>query len=467
MAVNIGASNAGDQFYRYKMPPIVSKIEGRGNGIKTNVVNMVDVAKALARPASYTTKYFGCELGAQTKFEEKSGLAIVNGAHDAPKLAQMLEGFIKRFVQCFSCGNPETVVNISKKETIHLKCKACGAVSDVDMRHKLCTFMVKNPPENKKSDKKDKNLRRAEKEREEEGDALDKAADEEKKRRKEEKKKAKEEGVAGGGKKSKKEKKEKKDKKGKKDDDDDAGSKGGSAGGRDSGSDPEPDSDDDAADGTVWATDTSATAQAARAAEQLTDASASMVDVADELEKKATLNADTAGSEPGSGSGSGSESEEEEDERIAKLRAYVAKHDAAETAVYLVGPKLGVDKPELGIHFLVEALFDEEQPMAPQIKAKLAFLAAACGADPSLQMALLCAVELYVTETATAEFKKLPEVLKELYDGDVAEEEVMLKWAADLRAAKKFGVDAKTGEAVRKQADPFIQWLQESEEESD
>jgi len=132
-------------------------------GIKTNVVNMVDVAKALARPASYTTKFFGCELGAQTKFEEKSGLAIVNGAHNAAILAQMLEIFIKRFVQCFSCGNPETVVQVSKRETIHLKCKACGAVSDVDMRHKLCTFIVKNPPEKSKAaDKKDKQLRRAE-----------------------------------------------------------------------------------------------------------------------------------------------------------------------------------------------------------------------------------------------------------------------------------------------------------------
>ena len=447
------------------MPPIQSKIEGRGNGIKTNVVNMVDVAKALARPASYTTKYFGCELGAQTKFDEKSGLAIVNGAHDAAKLAQMLEGFIKRFVQCFSCGNPETVVNISKKETIHLKCKACGAVSDVDMRHKLCTFIVKNPPE-KKGDKKDKQLRRAEKEREEEGAALDKAAEEEKKRRKEEKKKLKEEGKDG--KKSKKDKKDKKDKKSKKDDDGDedgGGGKGGSPG-RDSASEPEPDSDeDDDDDDTVWATDTSAAAMAARAKEQLTAEAAALVTVADELEKKATLEAKKAAE--AAAEESESEDEDEEDERIAKLRGYIAKHDAAETAAYLLGSKLGVDNPELGVHFLVEALFDDEKPMAPQIKSKKDFLVKACGEDAKLQMALLCAVELYVTETATAEFKKLPGVLKELYDGDVVEEEVILKWGGDAKAAKKFGVDAKTGEAVRKQAEPFIEWLQQSEDESD
>lgn len=30
----------------------VCQIEGRGNGIKTNVVNNVDIAKALERPAA-------------------------------------------------------------------------------------------------------------------------------------------------------------------------------------------------------------------------------------------------------------------------------------------------------------------------------------------------------------------------------------------------------------------------------
>jgi hypothetical protein len=74
--LNIDEGNRDDAFYRYKMPKLITKIEGRGNGIKTNLVNMVDVAKDLARPPSYTTKYFGCEMGAQSKFDKKLGLLL-------------------------------------------------------------------------------------------------------------------------------------------------------------------------------------------------------------------------------------------------------------------------------------------------------------------------------------------------------------------------------------------------------
>lgn len=279
---NIGAANADDAFYRYKMPKLQAKvcrrikcaaatygsrvaweraveapalfgwlqIEGRGNGIKTNVVNNVEIAKALERPpeckpplrrsvlsgqlraslppgsqqlggleltqlwCSHTDvlKYYGCELGAQTNFDKASGTSIVNGAHDTRKLSELLEVFIKKYVCCYSCNNPETQIKI-KKENIYLKvgagrgqtklcagrrgvlhacffhvpasppvalrpaykgvlpqpaiwllcalrvavlvsagapqCKACGFVSDVDPRHKLNTFILKNPPENK------------------------------------------------------------------------------------------------------------------------------------------------------------------------------------------------------------------------------------------------------------------------------------------------------------------------------
>lgn len=145
MALNVNRA-VQDAFYRYKMPRLQAKVEGKGNGIKTVIVNMVDIARALARPPTYVTKYFGCELGAQTQFDIKSERYIVNGCHEAGKMQDMLDGFIKKFVLCEQCDNPETVLKV-KKNMIGASCKACGHIFTLDMRHKLTTFIIKNPPE--------------------------------------------------------------------------------------------------------------------------------------------------------------------------------------------------------------------------------------------------------------------------------------------------------------------------------
>uniref|UniRef100_A0A8C2K6R6 Eukaryotic translation initiation factor 5 n=1 Tax=Cyprinus carpio TaxID=7962 RepID=A0A8C2K6R6_CYPCA len=167
MSVNVNRS-VSDQFYRYKMPRLIAKVEGKGNGIKTVIVNMVDVAKALNRPPTYPTKFFGCELGAQTQFDAKNDRYIVNGSHEANKLQDMLDGFIRKFVLCSECDNPETDLHVNaKKQTIGSSCKACGNRGMLDTRHKLCTFILKNPPETDSScvkEKKEKKNKKKDKE---------------------------------------------------------------------------------------------------------------------------------------------------------------------------------------------------------------------------------------------------------------------------------------------------------------
>ena len=118
-AININRQ-VEDVFYRYKMPRLIAKSEGKGNGVKTVVVNLADIARALNRPPTCgshcrsslfladVTKYFGIELGAQTQVDTKNDRYIVNGTFDQPKLQDALDGFIKRFVLCQGCENPET-----------------------------------------------------------------------------------------------------------------------------------------------------------------------------------------------------------------------------------------------------------------------------------------------------------------------------------------------------------------------
>ena len=49
MSLNVNRQ-VQDAFYRYKMPRLQAKVEGKGNGVKTVIPNMVDIARSLGRP---------------------------------------------------------------------------------------------------------------------------------------------------------------------------------------------------------------------------------------------------------------------------------------------------------------------------------------------------------------------------------------------------------------------------------
>ncbi|OVA04767.1 Translation initiation factor IF2/IF5 [Macleaya cordata] len=451
---NIGAGNRDDAFYRYKMPRMITKIEGRGNGIKTNVVNMVDIAKALARPASYTTKYFGCELGAQSKFDEKTGVSLVNGAHDTAKLAGLLENFIKKFVQCYGCGNPETEIIITKTQMIQLKCAACGFVSDVDMRDKLTTFILKNPPEQKKGSRDKKAMRRAEKERLKEGEAAD-----------EELKKIKKEVKKKGTTTTK-----------------DATSKAAPAKKKvlpeedhhssPSGSQADDNEVDDDEDDVQWHTDTSLEAARQRIQEQLSAVTAEMVMLStNESEKEkpkpakklvATTNGGTPEPEVKSPRAveNGKETVGAHEKLVEKIKMNMKGSTVSQLKSFL--GSLDDGSPQEVMNALLDALFGGvEKGFSKEVTKKKNYLAAATQDDEGSQILLLRAIDGFCAKSSPEVVKEVALVLKTLYDADVLEEEYVVQWYEEGLAG------GSKNSQIWKNIKPFIEWLQSAESESE
>lgn len=165
-----GLTAVDDPSYRYKMPRLKTKVEGRGNGIKTVLENVVELGNSLNREAPEITKFFGCELGSQTTYATDTDRAIVNGSHTANDLQEKLKLYIQKFVLCGNCRLPETHYKI-KSDIISQKCLACGHKEAVDMTHRLAVFILaqnkkatelkkekksKDEKEEKKKDKKEK-----------------------------------------------------------------------------------------------------------------------------------------------------------------------------------------------------------------------------------------------------------------------------------------------------------------------
>ncbi|XP_027856478.1 eukaryotic translation initiation factor 5 [Xiphophorus couchianus] len=386
MSVNVNRS-VSDQFYRYKMPRLIAKVEGKGNGIKTVIVNMVDVAKALNRPPTYPTKFFGCELGAQTQFDTKNDRYIVNGSHEANKLQDMLDGFIRKFVLCPECDNPETDLHVNpKKQTIGNSCKACGYRGMLDTRHKLCTFILKNPPESNDSS-------------------------------------------SASVKKEKEKKNRKKDK--------ENGSGSGETGNQDNIDAPEAvDRDDDDED---WAEETTEEAQRRRMEEISNHA------------KNLTLSEDL---------------EKPLEERVNLFYSFVKQKkesgtiDGADKEILAEAERL--DVKAMGPLILSELLFNEN--IRDQIKKYKRHFLRFCHNNKKAQKYLLGGFECVVKLHQVQLLQRVAIILKDLYDADLLEEDVIFAWAE--RVSKKY-VSKELAKEIHAKAAPFVKWLKEAEEESE
>lgn len=397
-----------DKFYRYRMPLLLTKIEGKGNGIKTVVPNMADVARALSRPPTYPTKFFGCELGAQTSSDDKNERYIVNGAHDASRLRELLDVFIDKFVLCRSCKNPETdlvILKSGRNEDVVRDCKACGERTDVDMKHKLVTFILKNPPKNPKKSKKG-----AKGETNGNGGGVHASAP----------------SVPG---------------------DENGGGSGG-------------DSDDELtkkikAEAAELTTETKLAAQ---------DWSADTSPEAVKARAKALENQIGGLSlTPAGGLGDDEGSDDDVNSPYAQFGRWVEEHmgEAGVSAVqiYQKAQEFGVEKKHKTVLVLVQALFTEE--VAKEIDTYKALLAKLVTSEKH-QKALLGGIERLVGLTHPELIPSVPKILMALYQIDVLEEDVVTQWGTHV--SKKY-VDKETSKKVRKASEPFLKWLEDADDD--
>ncbi|TID15332.1 putative eukaryotic translation initiation factor 5 [Venturia nashicola] len=403
-----------DPFYRYKMEKIVSKIEGKGNGIKTVIPNLQSVANSLARPPNYVIKFFGFELGAQTNKDPKDDRWIINGAHDSSKLQDHLDGFINKFVLCKKCKNPETVVQI-KDGRIMLDCKACGQRSEADPRLKLSGFIIKDQsgPKGKKDKATKKAARQA--------------------------KKDAENGVNGSTNGNSPH---------------DSNSDGASADGDyelDAGSDDEltkrinseaKNIEDVDKNEIEWSVDTSAAAVAARAQE-----------LPDDLKRALVIDGED-GDEEGSAYDTFGNWITEQGEK----EGGVTKLDNIE--IYKKAQELGVEKKHRTLTVLAQTLFTEK--IVKEIEPRAAILKKMITSEKH-EKAFLGGLERFIASKPEL-IKLTSAILVVAYQEDLFQEETVQIWCA--KASKKY-VDLATSKKIRLSTKQFTEWLAQESEESE
>lgn len=139
--IAVDPEKQSDPFYRYKMPRVQIKGEGNGNGIKTVIVNVEEISQRLNRDVNHPMKFFAYELAATAKYKDDKW--ILTGSFTQERVQAALYDFIKKFVLCKSCRNPETIVQVDESKMVWLNCKACASVGMVDPREKLCNQIAK------------------------------------------------------------------------------------------------------------------------------------------------------------------------------------------------------------------------------------------------------------------------------------------------------------------------------------
>ena len=133
----LNINNSDDINYRYKMPALSIKLGGAGNGIFTIINNMEEIAICINTPVEILYKYISFVCGSAFNEKKKS----ITGHHK--NLQEIIYNYINDFVICKSCGIPELIYELDKKNLI-CKCSACGTLNTINSTNKINNKCIEN-----------------------------------------------------------------------------------------------------------------------------------------------------------------------------------------------------------------------------------------------------------------------------------------------------------------------------------
>lgn len=110
----------------------------------TQIQNLNAIASALNRPLEYLSRYFELELELRGAMDDRQRwFKLCDAELSEQELVMVLDKFIRRFVLCYICGNPETALTLFQTY-IAKECGACGQSTRVDRFSKLTRYLLRN-----------------------------------------------------------------------------------------------------------------------------------------------------------------------------------------------------------------------------------------------------------------------------------------------------------------------------------
>lgn len=105
---------------RFELPVAICEVQGN----KTLIKNFPDMLTALRRDLNHFSKFLMKELA--TPGNMQGAILILQRKVSVEMLQEKIKDYVKEFVYCKECGEPDTKLIKEERITI-LKCDACGA----------------------------------------------------------------------------------------------------------------------------------------------------------------------------------------------------------------------------------------------------------------------------------------------------------------------------------------------------